>query len=365
MTKTLAEDRLHVDVLRSRGVEVTLIPAVNEPARPDLSHPGTAYQVLRHRSVDGARVVLPHPFDVVHVEGYYMRQHAPRAPGRTMLVEQNIESQLWRQRAEVEDDQGRHRWMRQEERATAAAERAAWRAADVVGAVTPEDRSAIARVVRHDRIVVVPDGIDHRSGDDGDDDPVLPRPPRVVLVGNYAYEPNVDAATYLVGAILPRMRALGVRPSVLLVGNEPPEEVRRLAADPDVTVTGRVRSVDPYLDSADVVACPLRIGGGVKVKVLEALARGCATVTTSVGAQGLGDAARSALRIADDPDAFAAAVTGLVRDRVERERLQSAAAAAAPGYGTWDDSAALLLEQWHALAGTVTSSASAPGRHAS
>jgi glycosyltransferase involved in cell wall biosynthesis len=340
-----------MDDLRAHGVEVTLLPASNVAARTDLPHPGVPHQVRRHRTVGGARFVLPHPFDVVHVESFYMLQHAPSARGSTMLVEQNVESELWAQRARTETEPRRRRWYRHEARAAAAAERAAWRSVDLIGAVTAEDRAQIARRERHRRVVLVPNGMDHRSVEDaGDEVGDLPPRPRVALVANFAYEPNVDAATYLVGEILPRLHALGHHPSVLLVGNEPPEAVRRLAQQPGVTVTGRVRAVEPYLDAADVVACPLRVGGGLKVKVLEALRRGCATVTTSVGAQGFDESATAALRIADDPGAFAAEVAGLLADPAARRRLGEAAALAAPRHGSWDDAAQTLLRHWRSLA---------------
>jgi glycosyltransferase involved in cell wall biosynthesis len=353
-SKTLDEDVQNAGVLRRQGIAVTLLPALDRTPRMDEPHPGVAHQVLRHRSATGPAAIAVDGADVVHVEGFYLSQHAPCAPGRTLQVEQNVESLLWAQRLAVERDDGRRRWLRRERVLTRAAEAQAWHRADLVGAVTPEDCVEIERRIGRP-VTLIPDGADHgalerANGGPPAAAPALPPRPRVVLVGNFAYAPNVDAAQQLVGEILPRMRALGHEPSVLLVGNDPPPEVRALTADPGVTVTGRVPAVEPYVDAADVVVCPLRIGGGVKVKVLEALARGRATVTTTVGAQGLAAASAGALRIADDPDAFAAEVAALLADPASRQALEAAAARAAPLHPSWDDAAEALYAAWSRLA---------------
>jgi glycosyltransferase involved in cell wall biosynthesis len=107
-------------------------------------------------------------------------------------------------------------------------------------------------------------------------------------------------------------------------------------------VTGYVPDVLPYLDAADVVVCPLRIGGGVKLKTIEALRRGKAIVSTHVGAQGLDRAARRALVIADDPREFADAVANLLARRDHRLRREAQAARVAAPLPTWDGAAAAL-----------------------
>jgi glycosyltransferase involved in cell wall biosynthesis len=126
----------------------------------------------------------------------------------------------------------------------------------------------------------------------------------------------------------------------------------RVAGD-DVVVTGRVPSVEPYFERAQVIVCPLREGGGVKVKVLEALARGKAVVTTSVGVQGLGPAADDALRVEDRPRRFARAVAEILRDETERRRLEQAAKALAATLPTWDDAVDGLIGCYQELATPV------------
>jgi glycosyltransferase involved in cell wall biosynthesis len=119
-----------------------------------------------------------------------------------------------------------------------------------------------------------------------------------------------------------------------------------LACD-DVEVTGRVPDVAPYLQQADVVLCPLRVGGGVKVKVLEALRAGKAIVSTPVGCQGLG-AARGAVRVATTAGHFAAATAELLNDAPARAAAERRAAAAP--LPTWDAAAEALADCWERAA---------------
>jgi polysaccharide biosynthesis protein PslH len=116
-------------------------------------------------------------------------------------------------------------------------------------------------------------------------DPVGSLPPTVLFVGGFRHHPNVDAAIWLSG-IFPRVLEQVPDARLDLVGNKPAEEVRRLAADA-VTVHGSVPDVTPFLDRAAVVAAPIRIGGSMRMKVLEALAAGKALVATPRAAEGV------------------------------------------------------------------------------
>jgi glycosyltransferase involved in cell wall biosynthesis len=135
---------------------------------------------------------------------------------------------------------------------------------------------------------------------------------------------------------------------VWLVGNAPPAEISSLASD-TVRVTGRVPDVVPYLDAADIALCPLRIGGGIKVKAIEAVRRGKAIVSTPVGAQGLPSAVRDAIRIAGDAEGFAEATISLLLDHEQRIGLERRAHFAAASLPTWDRAAEALEDVYDAL----------------
>jgi glycosyltransferase involved in cell wall biosynthesis len=182
--------------------------------------------------------------------------------------------------------------------------------------------------------------------------PPTPSPlgrPLLVFVGNFAYEPNLDAARFLCAEILPRVRAAVPDVRLALVGTSPPPELEQLAQDGEIVVTGRVYAVEPYLDQADVVVAPLRVGGGPKLKMLEALVRGTPVVATSVAVQGLGPEVGRVVRVVDDAARFAAAVTELLRRPEERLTLSLAARTFAERLPRWDDSADALFACYQEL----------------
>lgn len=145
------------------------------------------------------------------------------------------------------------------------------------------------------------------------------------------WEPNIDAVDYFCAQIWPRIREEFPDAKFQIVGRRPATKVQRLASD-SVEVTGTVRSVEEYLDKASVVVVPLRIGGGTRLKIFEAMAMGKALVSTSIGAEGLAVKSGHDLLLADDPSAFADAVLLLLRDGEIRRRLEKAAVETAAQY---------------------------------
>lgn len=319
------------------------------PADPRGDREAVPAEVRRHHcpraALRVAQLTRRGAVDLIHVEGYYLMQHLPasrRLP--VVLVEQNVEYELAYQRAAVADPgPGRVDLFARALR-TRAAERRAWRSATRVVAVTDDDRRLIKAELPGVKVGVVPDGADHLATPTAAAaESRLPRPgnPLVVLVANFAYGPNIDAANHFCLDILPRLRRTAPDVITWLVGNAPPDEVRALAG-PTVTVTGRVDEIAPYLDAADVVVCPLRIGGGIKVKTIEALRRGRPIVSTPVGAQGLPAQARAAMRIESDPERFAGAIAELLADPRRREDLAQRARCAGRCLPSWDDAAHAL-----------------------
>jgi glycosyltransferase involved in cell wall biosynthesis len=157
-------------------------------------------------------------------------------------------------------------------------------------------------------------------------DPVGARPPTVLFVGSFIHPPNVDAALSLARVILPRVRQACTDVTLEIVGGSPPPEVLALASDA-VRVTGAVPSVTPYLDRAAVVVTPIAIGGGARVKVLEALAAGKAVVASPRAAEGISARAGHELIVTDGDAATAAAVVQLLADERARRELAGRARA--------------------------------------
>jgi glycosyltransferase involved in cell wall biosynthesis len=136
--------------------------------------------------------------------------------------------------------------------------------------------------------------------------------------------PNEDAMLYFAREVLPLIRAEEPAATLAIVGRAPTPAVRRLA-DAGINVTGSVDDVRPYVRGAAVYVVPLRIGGGTRLKIFEAMAMGKAVVSTTVGAEGLPVAAGEHLLIADEPTTFARAVVRLLRDVDRRRQLEEAA----------------------------------------
>lgn len=226
-----------------------------------------------------------------------------------------------------------------------------------------------------DKVQVLPNGVDtaffhpnaHRPLD-LDKLPVserrffAPGGPRIVFTGVMDYPPNADAASRFAQQILPRVRAQVPDARFYAVGARPTDAVRALEKLPGVYVTGFVDDARPYFTSADVYVLPLRIARGIQNKALEAMACGCAIVSTQSVAAGLcsGEAdVRDGreLLVADDDDAFAAHVVTLLRDRARAQALCAAARAVVERHFGWEPIMATFVDTLTRVAG----GAAAPG----
>ena len=146
-------------------------------------------------------------------------------------------------------------------------------------------------------------------------------PASIVFVGNFRQNfQNADAIAWFCREVMPRVLASCPQARLRIVGNMPPPDVQALAGD-HVEVTGYVPDTAPYLDSSLVSICPLRFGAGLKGKIGEAMAHGVPVVSTSVGTQGMQPAQGEEIMIADDPEAFAKAITHLFADEATWRRL--------------------------------------------
>jgi glycosyltransferase involved in cell wall biosynthesis len=147
----------------------------------------------------------------------------------------------------------------------------------------------------------------------------------LVFTGSMDWLPNEDAMTFFCRDVLPLIRAEEPRVTLSIVGRAPTPAVRALANDRGVLVTGTVDDVRPHVGKAAVYVVPLRIGGGTRLKIFEAMAMGKAVVSTAVGSEGLPVVHDQHLLIADRPREFADAVLSLLRDGGRRQRLEAAA----------------------------------------
>ena len=208
-------------------------------------------------------------------------------------------------------------------------ERHALRKFNHVIAVSEHDRQQMLAMDPKCTITVVPTGVDTQKYQVAS--PSSANPPRLVFTGSMDWEPNIDAVAYFCQQIFPGILAEFPSAVFQIVGRNPHSSVRKLASR-SVEVTGTVPSVADYLRDASVVVVPLRIGGGTRLKIFEAMAIGKALVSTSIGAEGLDVENGRDLILADDAASQIQAITLLLRDSTLRRRYEEAAARLAAQY---------------------------------
>ncbi|NWG13895.1 MAG: glycosyltransferase [Acidobacteria bacterium] len=174
--------------------------------------------------------------------------------------------------------------------------------------------------------------------------PVLAAAPRLVFVGAFQHVPNVDAMLHFCRSLFPRIRAVIPGAQTVIVGSNPTPAVLSLADIPGVEVTGTVPDIRPYMASAAVYIVPLRLGVGIRGKILEAWGMGLPVVATPVACSGLRAEDGRNILVADPDERFAEAVTRLLKDPGLRQRLGDQGRRTAEAYYSWDAAAGALLD---------------------
>jgi len=271
-------------------------------------------------------------------------------PGRlsipSVLFQHNVESEIWRRHAATAGNPAKKMLYRMEFRKMLRYERAAVRKFQHVISVSANDRSIMMQWVDADRVTVVPTGVDLAQyrpdpakfdSTNSDPNPLAASAPLITFVGAMDWEPNVDAVEYFCAEVWPLIKAEVPQARFRIVGRNPGRRLQKWASnsnsnDGSIEVTGRVHDVVEHLRQSAVVIVPLRIGGGTRLKIYEAMATGKAIVSTTVGAEGLDVHHGRDIVLADDARSFAQAAIMLLRDPELRRRYEKAAAETAARY---------------------------------
>jgi sugar transferase (PEP-CTERM/EpsH1 system associated) len=231
---------------------------------------------------------------------------------KKLVSTHNIEADIWRRYYENETNWIRRWYIGRQWRKVERFERVALNWVDGALAVSEHDRARVVGMFPGLRTAVVPNGVDL--------DYFRPTPQPVqrrhlVFTGSMDWRPNQDAAHYFVREILPLLRQ--ARPDIecTFVGRDPPSDIRALARVPGVHITGTVDDVRPYVERAAVYVVPLRIGGGSRLKILEAMAMGRPVVSTTIGAEGIDVTHGLHVLLADNPGGFADSVLQFLNDK--------------------------------------------------
>jgi glycosyltransferase involved in cell wall biosynthesis len=262
----------------------------------------------------------------------------PAAP--RVLMAPNVDTLIWQRYHETERHPLKRWYIRTQWRKFERLERRVFAEVDRVVTVSPEDAALVRTQFGVDRVDVVENGIDASYFEDVR--PVGP-PGTLLFLGSLDWRPNLDAVGLLLDSLFPAVRAAVPEARLVIVGRNPPAWLaQRVRGLEGVELHGDVADVRPFLAASGALVVPLRIGGGSRLKILEALACGLPVVSTRVGAEGLGLEAGRDLVVVEGVEQMAPALIEAIRDP---QRVRNMA----------DSGRRLVLERydWEALAGKL------------
>lgn len=216
-----------------------------------------------------------------------------------------------------------------------------YRNADKVLTLTPQGKDELLEICPELDITVVPHGVDVENFSFSE---FTEKEKIIVFIGNYLHYPNVDAVLFFHQEIWPRVRSRLPDVRFMVVGQAPPPEIQSLSKDKAITVTGRVDDVRSFLRKGRVFICPVRLGGGFRGKILEAMAIGRPVVSTSLGAQGVPVDQRENIIVADTPDEFTQGVLDVMNDDPLFERIRTKARKMVEEHYAWEKGVQIMEE---------------------
>jgi len=310
-------------------------------------HPG-----LAGRLID---VVRTGSFDVIHVDYLAMAWYAQAIRSAVaecppiLLRAHNVEYRILEHTASDRTRSWLHRqYYRLLAGQTARYETAVARAVQGIATVSEPDAQVFRGLAPETPVVAITPGMDL---------PLVPRDLRsrsgqirIGMLGSLEWTPNVEGAIWFVREVLPRLLQRHPELQVHIAGRSPVPEVKALHTGSTVIVHGPVESASDFLGSLDIVVVPVLSGSGVRIKVLEGLANGCAMVSTSLGAEGLAVADGEQLLIADGPERFADACLRLINDEPLTRRLGQAGRTCIEDRYSWPAATAALEQAYASIA---------------
>ena len=335
-----AED--HAEALRATSAYCRRVVTV--PTRP-MSHIGAykralqlgsllsrrSYERLVHAepAITGAleRMLASDPYDLVQFEFVHTAPSGTASAERLrsrvpfILDEHNIEYDILQRTARGGASFARRAFNAIDARKVRTEEVGAWARLDGCTVTSERDQEMLLAAAPSARTAVVRNGVDLDAFRPGS---AAHEPRSVLFFGAIDYYPNTEGLLFFLDEVMPRLRATMPGVHLRIVGRRPPASITERRGR-DVEITGAVDDVRPYIERAAVVVVPLRIGGGTRLKILEAMAMGKAVVSTTLGAEGLDVVPERDLSIADDAAGLAAKIGALLDDPERRGRLGVAA----------------------------------------
>jgi glycosyltransferase involved in cell wall biosynthesis len=268
----------------------------------------------------------------VHVDSLDLMEYLPDLPSGVpvVLAHHNVESRLLTRRADAYS--GARRWyVRHQAKLVEEAERYWCGRVSLNILVSSIDRAQLLEIAPQAPTLVVPNGVDtkafspcSRSPDGG-----------ILFIGGHSWFPNADGMSFFAREILPLVRRTLPGVSVRWIGRAPVDVVRDFAAI-GIQMLGYVDDIRPEMQKARCTIVPLRVGGGTRLKILDAWALGKAVVSTTLGCEGLDVIHGDNILIADEPADFARAVVRVFEDDALRRTLESGGRETATTTYDWD-----------------------------
>jgi len=264
-------------------------------------------------------------------------------PCPSILFTHNVEAEIWRRHAENAAGRLSQALYRQQWRRMLRFEGRTLARFDRILAVSDADDQTFRRLygdMELPPIDVVATGVDTTFFTPTPE--AFVRPGHLAFVGSMDWMPNEDAVLFFCRDVLPRIRREAPDVTLSIIGRSPTAAVKRLAQEAGIDVTGTVDDVRAHLGPACATIVPLRVGGGTRLKIFEAMAAGKAVVSTTIGAEGLPTESGRHLLIADGAEGFAEAVLRVVREPDLRRRLEREARSLVTQHYDWSVAAAQL-----------------------
>jgi sugar transferase (PEP-CTERM/EpsH1 system associated) len=264
---------------------------------------------------------------------------------RSLLFQHNIESRIWERHVQMQSDFVKKMLFYQEWKKLIRYEKRTCREFRMVLAVSSDDRDWFKNHFAMSSVSAIPTGVDTKYFSPSRNDV---QKGNIVFTGSMDWLPNEDAVIWFVKEIMPLVRKKNPSIKFTIAGRRPTPSVRRLALDyPDVEVTGDVQDIRPYMEKASVFAVPIRIGGGTRLKIFEAMAMGKAVVSTTTGAEGLPVKDGEHLLLADSPGEFSEQINKLMDNDDFSKRLALSARRYVSDNYSWEKVSDIFLEAIH------------------
>lgn len=352
--KTKDTDPEGIEYLRNLGIDAHLVE--DESNKPKFLYRAIFHRkpftVAKYYSDDFARklenLIRKKSFDIIHFEmlhsGQYLDDLSEKIP--TLLSLQNIDSVVWQRLAEYSKSKIQKIGYRHQSHTFRRYEKKMCPKFNTVTCVSKIDKDILSAICSQADIDLIPNGVDldlYRPKYEQEKENVL------VFTGSMDWLPNEDAAVYFTQHVFPLIKQNIKSVKFQIVGSNPTESVLKLGKQENVVVTGRVEDIKPYIAQATVYVVPLRIGGGTRLKILEALAMGKAVVSTPVGAEGLDLSDGEDIFLAEDVESFAETIIRLMNSKDHRRQVGMAGRKFMEKEYSWDKIGKKLREVYERI----------------